>query len=255
MTSRVTPALTLLVATGAAIACAAAVRSAPTTSPTMQQQERVPLANANDVAYAVGFMLGEEVRLGLEDDGVQVDNARIVEGFTAAINGQDSDLDESAMNDALAAAHDAVQARRTAKRLESDEAFKELYDRNLARSNAFHESFENQPGSVTLPSGAQYRVMESGGGDAEPVGEDATVVVTFRGALLDGRVFSEGESVELSLRDLTPGVRELLSSMRPGDWWQLAVPPALAYGGYGNPEMGIGPNETLIGDVKLLEVR
>ncbi len=54
---------------------------------------------------------------------------------------------------------------------------------------------------------------------------------------------------------MTPGVRELLSKMRPGDWWQLAVPPAIAYGAYGKPEAGIGPNETLIGDAKLLEVR
>ncbi|MFG0283935.1 MAG: FKBP-type peptidyl-prolyl cis-trans isomerase, partial [Phycisphaerales bacterium JB039] len=108
-------------------------------------------------------------------------------------------------------------------------------------------------GVQTLASGAQYRVLRAGEG--APAGSDATVVVTFRGALLDGRTFTAGEAVEIPLSTVTPGVRELIGSMRPGDWWQLAVPPQLAYRGVGRPDMDIGPNESLIGDVQLLEVR
>ncbi|MFI4882166.1 MAG: FKBP-type peptidyl-prolyl cis-trans isomerase N-terminal domain-containing protein [Phycisphaerales bacterium JB064] len=259
MTTRIsrTPAVLLALGATAALVGVAVVSAAPgaaSESSTQQQaQARLGQANASDAAYAIGYFLGDEVRFGLDSDEVTLDNARIVEGFTAAIMGREPAVDARAMDDALAAAHNAVQERIVQRRLDSDAQFKELHDRNLERSRAFHASFTDQPGAQTLPSGAQYRVIESGQG--EPVGADATVVVTFRGALLDGRVFTEGEGVEISLADLTPGVRELMARMTPGDWWQLAVPPGLAYGGFGKPEMGVGPNETLIGDVKMLEVR
>lgn len=220
-----------------------------------QAVDRIGNASAQDVAYAIGYFLGDEVRFGLERDGLTVNADLLRQGFADALSGQDPQIDAATMDNALAAAHEVVQARVVQNRLENDPDFKALHDRNLERSNAFHAAFASQPGAQTLPSGAQYRVLESARGDVNPAGPDATVVVTFRGALLDGRVFTEGEEVEIVLADLTPGVRELLALMRPGDWWQLAVPPALAYGGLGKPEMGVGPNETLIGDVKLLEVR
>ncbi len=249
------PAALLGLGLSAALVGVAVVNAAPEADarPQQQAQPRVGEADADAVAYAIGYFLGDEVRFGLESDGITLDNARIVEGFSAAVTGNEPEVDARAMDDALAAAHHVVQDRIVERRLQNDPNFKALHDRNLERSEAFHASFANQPGAVTLPSGAQYRVIESGQG--QPVGAAAKVVVTFRGALLDGRVFTEGEAVEVEMADLTPGVRELIGQMSAGDWWQLAVPPSLAYGGFGKPEMGVGPNETLIGDVKLLEVR
>lgn len=216
------------------------------TNPSAQEQ-------AEAVAYAVGYYLGEEVRLGLEADQVDVDRTLIIHGFRAAINGEDPQLTDAQMEDALARAHDLTAERVLDQKLGEDPDFRALHDRNLEKSKAFHEQFASQPGVVTLESGAQYRPLANGVGT--PAGPDATVVVTFQGALLDGRVFTEGQEVEVEVAGLTAGVRELLSQMRPGDWWQLAVPPELAYGGLGRPGMGIGPSESIIGDVRLLEVR
>ncbi|MFI4917384.1 MAG: FKBP-type peptidyl-prolyl cis-trans isomerase N-terminal domain-containing protein [Phycisphaerales bacterium JB060] len=257
MTTRIarTPVVLLALGATAALVGVGAVSASQQAQAGRQAQAQAQLQDPQDVAYAVGFFLGDEVRFGLERDGLAIDTDLLRQGFVDALAGRDPQIDAATMDDALAAAHQVVQARVVQNRLENDPEFKALHDRNLERSNAFHASFADQPGTQTLPSGTQYRVLESARGDAEPVGPDATVVVTVRGALLDGRVFTEGEGIEVRLADLTPGVRELLSLMRPGDWWQLAVPPGLAYGGLGKPEMGVGPNETLIGDVKMLEVR
>ena len=230
-------------------ACAASMRSGTAAPAQPEAQAQPPGA----LAYAVGYYLGGEIRQGLEADGVEADTERLIAGFAAAMRSADPERDYAEMEAALAEAHNIVQERITERRLQEDPDFKAIYERNLARSQAFHESFGDQPGVQTLASGAQYRVIRAGDGAA--AGPDATVVVTFRGALLDGRIFSEGEAVELPLSTVTPGVRELIAQMRPGDWWQLAVPPQLAYRGVGRPDMDIGPNETLIGDVQLLEVR
>jgi FKBP-type peptidyl-prolyl cis-trans isomerase FklB len=239
-----------LVACGVA-ACAGSLRSgaagaAPTTAQPAQPQE-------GQLAYAIGYFLGGEVRAGMDADGVQANIDQLVAGFSAAVRSADPALSQQEMEQALAQAHEAVQDRIVQRRLEQDATFREHYEANLARSQAFHETFASQPGVQTLASGAQYRPLRQGSGDA--AGPGATVVVTFTGALLDGHVFAEGEAVEISLSTVTPGVREVVGAMRPGDWWQIAIPPQLAYGGFGRPDAGIGPNETLLGDVKLLEVR
>ncbi|NRA57362.1 MAG: FKBP-type peptidyl-prolyl cis-trans isomerase [Phycisphaerales bacterium] len=245
----------MVVGAGVLVACAGAMGTSlhtENTEPAAAAKVHADL-DPETVAYAVGYYLGDEVRLGLEADAIDVDRSKIVEGFVAALAGQDPDLTEQAMADALARAHDIAAERVLDLKLGEDPDFRELYERNRARSAAFHESFASQPGAVTLESGAQYRPIATGAG--APAGVDATVVVTFQGALLDGRVFTEGEEAEVRISELNPGARELLALMKPGDWWQLAIPPELAYGGLGRPGMGIGPSETLIGDVRLLEVR
>ena len=248
-------AIGMVVGAGALVACAGAMGTNLHAEAGKPDSSAVMHADLDPetVAYAVGFYLGDEVRLGLEADAIDVDRSKIVEGFEAALAGQAPGLTEQTMADALARAHDLAAQRVLDQKLGEDQDFRDLYERNKARSAAFHERFASQPGAVTLDSGAQYRPLATGVGS--PAGTDATVVVTFQGALLDGRVFTEGEEVEVWISELNPGARELLSLMRPGDWWQLAVPPELAYGGLGRPGIGIGPLETIIGDVRLLEVR
>jgi FKBP-type peptidyl-prolyl cis-trans isomerase len=56
------------------------------------------------------------------------------------------------------------------------------------------------------------------------------------------------------LRSVIPGWTEALQLMKPGASYKLFIPGNLAYGEQGNPRGGIGPNEVLIFDVKLIDI-
>jgi FKBP-type peptidyl-prolyl cis-trans isomerase FklB len=51
-----------------------------------------------------------------------------------------------------------------------------------------------------------------------------------------------------------PGWTEALQLMKEGDKWQLFIPAKLAYGEHGAGQ-DIGPNEVLIFEVELVEVK
>lgn len=89
-------------------------------------------------------------------------------------------------------------------------------------------------------------------------GPDDTVVVHYRGTLIDGTEFdsshSRGVPATFPLSGIIPGWKEILQLMRPGDKWNVVIPPELAYGERG-AGANIGPNETLIFEIELLEVK
>ena len=117
--------------------------------------------------------------------------------------------------------------------------------------------FENKDkeGVVTLASGLQYKVVKSGSG-AKPKA-DSTVKVHYSGSLIDGTVFDSsierGEPVSFPVNGVIPGWTEALQLMSEGSKWNLYIPSDLAYGPGGN--RNIGPNEALLFEVELLEVK
>jgi FKBP-type peptidyl-prolyl cis-trans isomerase FklB len=61
-----------------------------------------------------------------------------------------------------------------------------------------------------------------------------------------------GEPVSFPVNGVISGWTEALQLMPTGSKWQLFIPADLAYGANGS--RSIGPNETLLFDVELLEV-
>ena len=61
------------------------------------------------------------------------------------------------------------------------------------------------------------------------------------------------EPAEFALAGVIPGFGEALSRMRVGDHWQVFVPSELAYGEAGAGS-DIGPNETLVFEIQLLDI-
>ncbi len=107
----------------------------------------------------------------------------------------------------------------------------------------------------TLPSGLQYEVLRRGDGD-RPESQD-TVVIHFRGTLVDGTVFDttyvRSSAATITLNDTLAGLSEGLALMREGAKYRLVLPPDLAYGAAA-PDETIGPNSTLIYEIELLQV-
>jgi FKBP-type peptidyl-prolyl cis-trans isomerase FklB len=75
--------------------------------------------------------------------------------------------------------------------------------------------------------------------------------------LINGAVFDSsirrGEPAEFPVNGVIAGWVEALQLMPVGSKWQLYIPSDLAYGPHGAGQ-AIGPNETLIFDIELLDI-
>lgn len=203
--------------------------------------EPVGLSVSERYSYAMGVRLGQL----LKQQGIQQLDSK---AFAAAIDDvlleQPLRLNNEQMVSAIREQQREFAQQRDQRAQVSQEAGREFLARNAA-----------EPGVVVLPSGLQYRVLETGEG-AQPA-DGGKVRVHYHGTLLDGTVFDSstdrGEPVEFSLVSVIPGFRESISRMRAGDRWQVVIPSDLAYGVDGAGTK-IGPNETLIFEIQLLDV-
>jgi len=125
---------------------------------------------------------------------------------------------------------------------------------NKEKEDEFLASNKKKADVKETESGLQYQIIAAGN-DVKPSAVD-TVVVRYRGSLLDGTVFDEvpadAEPIEMVLNHVIAGWQEGLQLVGEGGSIKLFVPSALGYGERGNN--GIEPNSTLIFDVDLLEV-
>ena len=138
--------------------------------------------------------------------------------------------------------------------------FTKLQEEQVAGLKAEGEAFlaENakKEGVVTVPSGLQYKVLNSGNG-ASPKATD-TVECHYEGRLISGTVFDSsyqrGETASFGVNQVIAGWVEALQLMKEGDKWQLYIPYNLAYGERGAGAQ-IPPYATLIFDVELIKVK
>ena len=126
------------------------------------------------------------------------------------------------------------------------------------KGEAFLAENAKKEGVKTLPSGLQYKVIKEGTGK-QPAKTD-TVVVHYKGTLIDGREFDSSykrnEPAEFGVTQVIKGWTEILQLMKEGAKYQVFIPWQLAYGEKGPGEGGlIGPHETLVFDVELIKVK
>jgi FKBP-type peptidyl-prolyl cis-trans isomerase len=136
------------------------------------------------------------------------------------------------------------------------EASEERFEQNRQSATRFLEENREKEGVHVRPSGLQYEVLQAGTGDSPGAGD--TVVVHYRGWLLDGTEFDSshrwGRPATLRLNATIPAWRETLPLMKEGARWKLFVPPELGYGERG-AHRTIGPNALLIFELELLQVK
>jgi FKBP-type peptidyl-prolyl cis-trans isomerase FklB len=75
---------------------------------------------------------------------------------------------------------------------------------------------------------------------------------------VDGKEFDSsykrGRPAEFPVTGVIPGWTEALEKMKVGSKWNVYVPSNLAYGPNGRPPL-VGPDETLVFEVELLDVK
>jgi FKBP-type peptidyl-prolyl cis-trans isomerase FklB len=192
------------------------------------------------LSYAIGVLFGRNMALD-----VDVNTDAFLQGV------------RDVLTDAkLKYTPEEMQQVVTAFREQQMKAQQDVGQKNVAAGQAFLDANAKKQGVTRLPSGLQYEVLKAGAGP-KPKAND-TVVVHYRGTLIDGKEFdssySRGEPTPLRLDGVIKGWQEAVTLMPVGSKWKIFVPPALGYGERGAGR-DIGPNATLVFEIELLEIK
>ncbi len=137
--------------------------------------------------------------------------------------------------------------------LEKRQAYMGL--QNKEKGEKYMAANKKKAGVEVTESGLQYKIIEAGNPDLK-AGPTDTVLVRYKGTLLDGTVFDEtkedADPVRLTLDRVIKGWTEGLQLVGEGGKIQLVIPSELGYGERGT--QGIEPNSTLLFDVDVVEV-
>lgn len=196
-------------------------------------------------SYSVGVDLGQSLQA--IDEG-EVDLDALDRGIREAYAGEELAIDEAERTEIKNQVAQRLQQQQASQQAERGAEAAE-------KGAAFQEENAQRDGVEVTESGLQFELLEAGEG-ASPSEAD-TVTVHYKGELIDGTEFDSsyqrGEPATFPLANVIPGWTEALQKMKEGGKARLVIPPELAYGeqGAGNR---IGPNETLVFEVELIEV-
>lgn len=221
--------------------------AAPETPP--MDAETVRTLTSTALGYRTGSEFAQQYgQFGLTAEDLCTET--FANAFFMAMTGEQPDLDPEAVQNAMSALGEQLQAREESVAAE-----------NLAAGQAFLAENAEREGVIVTESGLQYIVLEPGGDETfqQPEGEDAPqklFLVNYKGSTIDGKQFDaspEGEPVTMTL-GVIDGFREALTTMPVGAKWQLFIPSELAYG-ENRQGPKIGPNSTLIFELELVEIK
>ena len=129
---------------------------------------------------------------------------------------------------------------------------------NLRAAEFFLTSNARVEGVKTLPSGVQYKVVQSGPPGGEHPDRNDLVRVDYEGTLTDGTVFDSSVGrgpfeFNIGMGEVIEGWDEGVLKMSLGQKARLHVPSAMGYGEQGAGGI-IPPNADLVFDVELLKI-
>lgn len=235
MKSRWMIAALLTACAGGVLAQGAAPAAAPAAAPTIDR---------NKVSYAIGYEIGKD----FVEKKMDVDLQTVIRAIQDGYAKRQPAVPEDQMREAMGVMREKMLA-------EARTRFEALARENKSKSDKFLAENRSKKGIVALPSGIQYRVIEDGTGKrATPTAE---VTVHYRGSLSSGlefdSSFARGQPASFKVDSVIDGWKEILPMMKVGDHWQVFLPPEKAYGLRGQGP--IGPNEALVFDIKLVDVK
>ncbi|WP_166265868.1 FKBP-type peptidyl-prolyl cis-trans isomerase [Providencia sp. M-27] len=201
-------------------------------------------------AYALGASLGRYMQNSLEEQktiGINLDKAQLLAGVQDAFNGK-SKMTDAEVEETLRQFEGQVKEA-------ADKKMKDESAANEKKGAEYREKYAKEKGVVKTKSGLLYKIEKDGTG-AKPKA-DETVVVHYKGSLIDGTEFdssySRNEPLTIPLNSVIKGWTEGLVNLKKGGKMQLVIPAELAYGENGVP--GIPANSTLVFDVELLDIK
>lgn len=225
----------------------------------------VLLADTADKGYisGVGIGLGLLQQAGYPEQqgGVKLSYKMLFEAFAKSFRA-DSVPSLSEDRSTLQALMSQVQVRAMEKARAAEEARRaEAADspeakQNMQAGQAYADSLMKADAAYKkTDSGLLYKNVAEGKGQ-QPVSGDM-VSVKYTGRHIDGSVFdsSGDKAVDFPVDGVVPGFKEALKLMKKGGKAVIVIPGNLAYGVDGTPDGSIKPNETLVFDIELQDVK
>lgn len=205
---------------------------------------KASLKNAADTAsYYIGYMYGYNLQhSNMKDPNMHA----IVAGMNTALQEKDLEVDGK-----------KVELQQIQMYLNNyfQNLYMKLAEDNLQKGENFLKENAKKSGVDTLTDGIQYKVIKMGEGP-KPAATDK-VKVNYKGTFLDGKEFDSSEKnggpVEFPLNRVIPGWTTALQAMPVGSKWIVYLPSEQAYGRRGDGRQ-IGPNETLIFEIELVDI-
>ena len=196
----------------------------------------------DEIGYAFGVIIAETVKEG----GITLNPKEMIKGFNEA---NSDTFNKKGVADAQMTLNQAfyqAQLKRIAK--------------NLEDGNKFLEGNAKRSEVTVTESGLQYEILHAGMKRGHPNAHD-TVLVHYKGSLLDGTVFDDSSAsedpVKIELSRVIPGWTEGVQLMTKGSKFKFFVPPSLGYGEQGIAQNGkqiIPGNAVLIFEIELTDI-
>ena len=197
------------------------------------------------ISYSIGLNIGTN----LKAQNIDINPDLLERGIKDALTGTQPLLTQEEIKEVLSAFQKEMTAKADAER-------SAISEKNKTEGAAFLAENGKKEGVVTLPSGLQYKVLNTGTG-AKPKATDI-VVTNYKGTLIDGTEsdssYSRGKPAEFPVNKVIAGWTEALQLMETGSKWQLFIPANLAYGEKGYADV-IAPNSVLIFELELISIK
>ncbi len=147
----------------------------------------------------VSYIIGPDIGNNFKRQGLDIEPDMLMKGLKDVLAGDKLLLNETEINETMTAFKKEFVEKQAA-------AQKVLGEKNKKEGEAFLAENAKKEGVKTLPDGLQYKVITEGTGKS-PKKTD-TVVVNYRGTLIDGTEFDSsykrGQSATFPVRGVMP---------------------------------------------------
>jgi FKBP-type peptidyl-prolyl cis-trans isomerase FklB len=192
-----------------------------------------PLPDKDKLSYAIGYGIGTSIKRDL----FEVDVDSLAAAMKDVLADRPTRLSQKEVDDVMAQFRKALPAY--------------MASQNKLKGEQFLAQNAKAPGITVLSNGLQYKVLKEGSGEMPKTND--TVVVNYKGTLIDGTVFDQRDGFTNRVTGQTiKGWSEILPLMKTGSKWQVTIPSELGYGARGPQK--IGPNAVLVFDMELVSI-
>ena len=205
----------------------------------------VQLKTLNDT---ISYIIGADVAGNLKKNNIEINPDIFVYAFNKNIKTTDSLLSPELRQKIMTKFQKELQVKQQTITLAESQ-------KNKLAGQVFFAKNKEREEVVELPSGLQYKIINTGTGP-KPGPEDE-VTVNYEGKFLDGKIFDSSyerkEPVTFPLNGVIKGWTEGLQLMNVGSVYEFYIPSELGYGdkGYGQIPGGMA----LIFKVELISVK